>query len=318
MYVADAFSNTPTITDGGNVYKLTAASSYAISTLSSGNYAVSLAFYAAGNLYSTENRGSGYSLIEYANASGAGVPVYTGLHTNGIYYPWGIAILSSTNIRVTDGDDGTSGGAILKLTPALPSVTTDAATALISSSATLNGLVNDNGNTTTVSFVYGTSPTLSGATTVPATTGHVINAGSGNTAVAVNINGLTQLTTYYYEVSANNIGGTVKGTILSFTTPPAATVTTNAASAVTLSSATLNGLVNDDGNNTTVSFVYGTSPTLAGATTVPATTGHIISAGAGSTAVAVNIKGLTASTTYYDEVSASNVGGTVTGAILSF
>ena len=94
VYVADAFSNDPTITDGGHVYKLTAASAYAVSTLSTGNYSTALTFDSSGNLYSNENRGSGYSVIKYTGATGTGVPVFNGLHTNGIYYPWGLADFS--------------------------------------------------------------------------------------------------------------------------------------------------------------------------------------------------------------------------------
>ena len=165
VYVADAFSNDPAITDGAHVYKLKAASAYAVSTVSTGNYASSLAVDSNGNLYSTENRGSGYNLIEYANATGSGVTVFSGLHTNGIYYPWGIAVYSSTSIFVADGDDGINGGAVIQLSPSPPTVTTNAATATTSSAATLNGQVNDNGNTTTVNFIYGSSPTLTGATT---------------------------------------------------------------------------------------------------------------------------------------------------------
>jgi len=115
VYVADAFSNTPSITDGGHVYKLTAASSYAVSTVSTGNYSTALALDASGNLYSSENSGSGYQLVEYAGGTGTGVPVFGPMHTNGVYYPWGIAIINSGNIFIVDGDDGTHGGEIIRL-----------------------------------------------------------------------------------------------------------------------------------------------------------------------------------------------------------
>jgi len=220
VYVADAFSNDPSITDGGHVYMLTAASSYAVSTLSTGNYSSALAFDASGNLYSSENRGSGYNLIMYANAAGAGAPVFNALHSNGIYYPWGIAVYSLAKIYVVDGDDGTTGGAIIKLAPSPPTVTTNTATSITSTGGRLNGQVNDNGNTTTVSFIYGTSPTLAGAVTKAATTGGTVNAGSGNTAVALTATGLASSTTYYYEASATNSGGTVNGAILNFLTTP--------------------------------------------------------------------------------------------------
>jgi gliding motility-associated-like protein len=220
IYVADAFSNIPSITDGGHVYKLTAASSYSVSTVSTGNYASSLALDASGNLYSSENRGSGYSLIEYAGATGTGTPIFPSLHSNGIYYPWGIIVYSSTAIIVADGDDGINGGAVIHLYLTPPTVTTDPATSITVSAATLNGLVNDNGNATTVNFIYGTSPTLTGATTKAATTGGSIKAGTGNTAVALSITGLSPSTSYYFAVSATNVGGTIQGPILNLVTAP--------------------------------------------------------------------------------------------------
>jgi len=220
VYVADAFSNTPSITDGGRIYKLTKASAYAVSTVSTGMYSTELATDANNNLYSTENRGSGYQVIEYAGGAGAGAAVFTPLHSNGIYYPWGLQVFSAAKIFVADGDDGTNGGALLKLIYSVPTVTTGNVTPLAATSATLNGQVNDNGNTTTVSFTYGTSATLAGATTTPATTGGTVNAGSGNTAVALNLTGLTGSTKYYYRVTATSVGGTVTGSILSFTTTP--------------------------------------------------------------------------------------------------
>jgi len=226
IYVSDAFSNDPTITDGGHVYKLTAASSYAVSTISSGNYSTALALDGSGDLYSSENRGSGYNLIRYADATGPGVAIFNPLHTNGIYYPWGIAVYGFNNIYLADGDDGTNGGAIIQLSAAPPTVTTNSATLITSTTATLNGQVNDNDRNTTVKFIYGTSPTLAGATSAPATTGGTIAAGTGNTAVALNVTGLTGSTTYYYEVSANSAGGTVKGAILNFLTAPSISYST--------------------------------------------------------------------------------------------
>ena len=61
------------------------------------------------------------------------------------------------------------------------------------------------------------------------------------------LTGLQPGTRYYDQVVATSVGGTTAGTILSFTTlaPPAAT--TQAATAVTDTTATLNGSVNPQG-----------------------------------------------------------------------
>lgn len=115
VYVADAFSNTPSIIDGGHVYKLTAASAYAATIISAGTYCSALAFDASGNLFSSENSGSGYKLLEYPAGGGAASVFFGPMHTNAIYYPWGIAILNNANVFAIDGDDGTHGGEVMHL-----------------------------------------------------------------------------------------------------------------------------------------------------------------------------------------------------------
>ena len=105
---------------------------------------------------------------------------------------------------------------------AAPAVTTLAATAIGSSTATLNGTVNPNGDATTVTFIYGTDSTLATGTTT--TTAQAIGGGTSPVAVTAPLTGLTPGTTYYFGVVATNGGGTADGTILSFTTaarPPA-------------------------------------------------------------------------------------------------
>src|SRR6185312_30484 len=118
VFVADAFSNDPSINDGGRVIKLSAASAYTATTLSSGNYASALTLDAAGNLFSSENTGSGYHLTEYISGGFNTAIQYSPMHANGIYYPWGIAVMNSDKIFAIDGDDGVLGGAVMKLTSA--------------------------------------------------------------------------------------------------------------------------------------------------------------------------------------------------------
>jgi hypothetical protein len=102
--------------------------------------------------------------------------------------------------------------------PLAPSVTTVAATNVLGTTATLNGLVNANGASTTVTFDWGL--TASYGNTVNATPSTV--TGNSVTAVYANLTGLTPLTTYHFRcVGVNSVGPTY-GSDLTFTTcqPP--------------------------------------------------------------------------------------------------
>ena len=100
-------------------------------------------------------------------------------------------------------------------------------------------------------------------------------------------------------------------------TPPGGpltpTVTMTAASNVTTTSATLNGLANPNGSPTTVVMQWGT--TTAYGNTAPAQ-----SPGSGTTnvPVAADIGGLTPNTTYHYRIVASNGAGTTNGADTTF
>jgi hypothetical protein len=92
--------------------------------------------------------------------------------------------------------------------------------------------------------------------------------------------------------------------------PPAAT--TGAASAVTATTATLNGTVSPNKEATTYRFEYGT--TTAYGSQTPAGT----SSGNASKAVSADITGLAPSTTYHFRLVATNASGTAMGADAQF
>ncbi len=96
-----------------------------------------------------------------------------------------------------------------------PSATTQPATAVSATGATLNGTVNDNTAGTTARFEYGASTAY--GSTIAATPG-AIAAGSGDTAVSAALTGLTCNTTYHYRVSARNANDTHSANDQSFTT----------------------------------------------------------------------------------------------------
>jgi len=96
-----------------------------------------------------------------------------------------------------------------------PTVVTNAATLVEATTATLNGTVNANNQSSAVNFEYGTTPGTYGPPVpgVPAiVTGGTINA------ITADLTGLSQNTTYYYRITATNGSGTSNGSELFFTT----------------------------------------------------------------------------------------------------
>ena len=214
---------------------------------------------------------------------------------------------------------GTTNGTILSFTtsaaPSAPVVVTQAASAITDTTATLNSTVNPEGASTSATFTYGTDPTLMSGTvtTTPQ------DAGSGSSPVPINaaITGLTMGTTYYFRISATNTHGTTDGTVLALVTGSVApSATTTAATEITDTTVTLNGIVNPEGSDTLVTFVYGVDPTLMSGTTT--TDLQDIGSGSSPVAIAVMVSGLVADTNYYFRVSGTNTGGTSEGMILTF
>ncbi|MCX6303632.1 MAG: choice-of-anchor J domain-containing protein [Bacteroidetes bacterium] len=120
--------------------------------------------------------------------------------------------------------------------------------------------------------------------------------------------------TFWFSTEYVKTGGTTKGSKIAsfkFSNDPA--VITIAASAVTGTTATLNGSVNPNGLATTYYFQWGTTVSYGSVTTTT-------SAGTGTTAVAVNanVTGLTGGTIYHFRLVAINSDGTAYGNDLTF
>ena len=205
----------------------------------------------------------------------------------------------------------TTGADATFTTPSLPVATTVAVTTFGSTTATLKGIVNAGGGTTTVKFEYGL--TASYGTVVngsPATA-----SGTSNTNVTAALTGLVPNTTYHYHVFASNAGGLANGADMTFsTTLIVPTVVTTAAFAVTPSAATLNGTVNPNNTTATVSFEYGlTTAYGSSATATPSTVSGITVTG-----VSAALTGLLPNTLYHYRVNGTNGAGIANGTDLTF
>jgi hypothetical protein len=191
-----------------------------------------------------------------------------------------------------------------------PAVSTGAAIAITSTSATLDGTVNPEGEATSYYFQYGTT-TSYGSQTATASAG----AASANVNVSAPLASLAPNTTYHYRLVATNPSGTTLGSDVSFRTPkpPAPTVVTKRPTAVTQTSATLTGTVNPQGEATRYFFQYGTSIAYGGQSQV-----GDAGSGNGATGVSAAIGALTPNTTYHFRLVASNAAGTTYGHDASF
>ncbi len=215
--------------------------------------------------------------------------------------------------------DTTYGGeqSFTTLAPVAPTTNTAAASAITSTTATLNGNITSDGGATITArgFVYATS---NAGLTIDNTAADTVIV-SGTTGVFTeNITGLTAGTAYFYAAYAINSVDTTYGEVQSFTTLAVApTASTTAATAITSTTATLNGDITSDGGAaiTARGFVYATSNAdlIIGATGV---TNVIVS---GTTGVFTeNITGLTAGTAYFYAAYATNSVDTSYGNEQSF
>jgi uncharacterized protein (TIGR02145 family) len=192
-----------------------------------------------------------------------------------------------------------------------PSATTNAATSISNTTATLNGTVNANNSSTTVTFDYGT--TTSYGSSITATQSPV--TGSSSTAVSAGVTSLVSNTLYHYRVKTVNCGGTIYGADQQFITlcsAPAAT--TNAATSVSNTTATLNGTVNANNSSTTVTFDYGTTTSYG--SSITATQSPVT--GSSSTAVSAAVTGFVSNTLYHYRVKTVSCGGTIYGSDQQF
>ena len=298
-----------------------APSSPTITGITCGSQSLSVAFTAGsangGTITNYEYSTNGGSTFTAVSPSATTSPIAISGLVNGTDYAVVIRAVTSTKTGVDSTVvTGTPCGA--------PGSTTTAATNVQPTTATLNGHLTGNGNAlASISFTWGTSSTLASGNTITVANTTSLAGNAVQYPVLANITGLTGGTTYYFEVSGTYASGTstTRGGILSFVTPAAVvppTTTTSAATSVEETTATINGVGTSNGASSTLTFTWGTSPTLAsGNTTVNPSQSPLAQSAANAPAF-VNLTGLTGGTTYYFRITITNTNGTANGSILQF
>jgi streptogramin lyase len=186
---------------------------------------------------------------------------------------------------------------------------------VMSTSATLEGLVDGEAETPETHYYFEIQPTESHWTrTSEVGTGTGTNVIEAKQAVC----GLAASTIYYFRVAATNGTGTNHGKTETFTTKASGgaacpSAITEAASSVRTIEATINGTVNPEGLATKYHFEYGTS-TSYGKTTPETSAGS----GTGNVKESQTVTGLSGGTEYHFRVVATSSTGTTYGADKTF
>ncbi len=222
---------------------------------------------------------------------------------------WRKAAMSSDGAYMVVG--GTNTGIWTSGTPpaVAPTVTTQSASSITTTTVTLNGTISSTGNATptTRGFEYGTS--VSYGQTIFAT------GSFAATPFAINVTGLTCNTGYHYRAYATNTAGTGYGSDTSFTTstcPVAPTVSTGTATRYSYGAVTLSGTISSTGGEDPTSryVEYGLTTSYGSSTTE---SGSFATGSFTSRAV-----GLAQGTTYHYRMCAVNTAGTGCGSDSTF
>ncbi|HEX2879600.1 MAG TPA: hypothetical protein VHO25_08680, partial [Polyangiaceae bacterium] len=204
-----------------------------------------------------------------------------------------------------------------------PTVATQAATNMANTSATLNGSATPNQVATTGWFrVDIFAPANCNDTfgvRYPSSGGTDLGAGTSSVPFTYNLTGVPAAQIYYYCAIAENSEGKRYGTVQSFATTGAQEVTTNAQTALTATSVTLNGSVNLTGVSTTVGFRYGTTnPGTCDDSFGVLTSATSFTSQLGYYNFNRSVTGLTPVTTYYYCARSTNTYGVGLGSVRSF
>jgi phosphodiesterase/alkaline phosphatase D-like protein len=228
----------------------------------------------------------------------------------------GLATRTTYHFRIAlgyPGGSGAGGDRTFTTLPNAPAVVTGEATHIEGTSATLNATVNPNGGTvSSCQFEYGTTVSYGKSVACASLPGF----GESAVAVSASPTGLTVNTTYHFRIVATNEVGTSYGSDETLKTlPNAPTPVTSEATHVGSTSATLSATVDPNGGTVSACrFEYGTTVSYGSSAPCASLPGS----GESAVAVSASTTGLTANTTYYFRIVATNAGGTSHGSAATF
>jgi len=236
------------------------------------------------------------------------VSYISGLHPGTTYY---VRAYATSIAGITYGDE-----VVFATLVDSPIATTVAATNVEPTTATLNGIVNANNQSTVVTFEYGTSTDY--GLEVTADQSPVV--GTNDINVSATVSGLTGGINYCYRVKAVNSSGTVYGDNMTFNSAHLPVLTTVAASDITATSATSGGIITDDGGAaiTDRGVLYSTGPITSIGGGPWALTPQRTYDGTGTGSFTSSLTGLRPYTTYHIRSYAVNGSGLAYGDIITF
>ncbi|MDB6174478.1 MAG: hypothetical protein JWL59_3789 [Chthoniobacteraceae bacterium] len=181
-------------------------------------------------------------------------------------------------VAAVNGSHGSHSLGLIAL-PAVPLVTTFAATNLTATNVTLNGLVIPNGPATTAQFEYGTTTSYGSRASLVLSPNNDFSAQN----VSANLTGLMPGTTYHYRITATDAFGTS-------VTPDATLTTVPALTDLVLGTGALSPLFSSDITTYTASVTSGAatfSPTVAGGSSTVKVNGDPVASGDASGVIAL-------------------------------
>lgn len=244
-------------------------------------------------------------VVDEFNASGQWQGWITGTPTGSFAEPGGLASGAAGEVYVADA--GLHVVDRFGAPVVVPDVETAAASKPARTGATLNGVVDGDGQAATYRFEWGTSDALGSSTPVQASSG-------AEEKVSASLSGLHADTTYFFRLSAENENGDNVGVIREFTTSPAVRgVGTGAVEDLQPTEATVTGTLTPGGVDAHYYFEWGTTSSYGRYSPVPPPG---VDAGAGGSAVAVRgqLSGLAPNTAYHYRLVAVNEFGVTYGS----